>query len=158
MDMSTGLAYFFSSLVPIPLIERLGRRKLMLFGAVGQCICMILLAAMTQDQGNTAKGIVATVCLLYVHLPTLPRSQVKFHNDTNVHVSSMFNFFFAVGWLAIPCASLHNYLRLTIMRADYQRQLYRALPRRDCPIADSFEGSGLGYSEPLFCLSLSGAD
>ncbi|EIM81381.1 general substrate transporter [Stereum hirsutum FP-91666 SS1] len=73
-----GLAYFFSSLVPIPLIERLGRRKLMLFGAVGQCICMILLAAMTQDQGNTAKGIVATVCLF------------------------MFNFFFAVGWLAIP--------------------------------------------------------
>ncbi|KAF9040276.1 general substrate transporter [Hymenopellis radicata] len=73
-----GLAYFLSSLVPIPLIERLGRRKLMLFGATGQCICMVLLAAMTQDTGNKAKGLVAAVCLF------------------------LFNFFFSVGWLAIP--------------------------------------------------------
>ncbi|KIY64080.1 general substrate transporter [Cylindrobasidium torrendii FP15055 ss-10] len=73
-----GLAYFLSSLVPIPLIERLGRRKLMIFGASGQCICMILLAAMTEDVGNKAKGIVAAVCLF------------------------AFNFFFSVGWLAIP--------------------------------------------------------
>lgn len=59
-----GLAYFLSSLVPIPLIERLGRRKLMLFGSVGQMTCMILLAAMTSDVGNKGKGIVAAICLL----------------------------------------------------------------------------------------------
>ncbi|KAK7051554.1 hypothetical protein VNI00_004533 [Paramarasmius palmivorus] len=73
-----GLAYFVSSLVPIPLIERLGRRKLMLFGAVGMSICMALLAAMTEDTENFAKGVVASVCLF------------------------LFNFFFSVGWLAIP--------------------------------------------------------
>jgi MFS family permease len=60
----SGLAYFFSSLVPIPLIERFGRRKLMLFGAAGQCVCMVLLAAMTQDPGNKVKGIIAAICLL----------------------------------------------------------------------------------------------
>lgn len=59
-----GLAYFLSALVPIPLIERLGRRKLMLFGAVGQTVCMVMLAAMTEDVGNKAKGLVAAVMLL----------------------------------------------------------------------------------------------
>ncbi|EPQ30069.1 uncharacterized protein PFL1_02186 [Pseudozyma flocculosa PF-1] len=78
MSGFNGLAYFFSSLVPIFLIERLGRRPLMLFGAAGQMGCMAVLAAMTVSVGDTAKGIVATVMLF------------------------LFNFFFSVGWLAIP--------------------------------------------------------
>ncbi|GAC71198.1 hypothetical protein PANT_1d00043 [Moesziomyces antarcticus T-34] len=73
-----GLAYFVSSLVPIPLIERVGRRPLMLIGVGGQAICMAILAAMTVTIGDKTKGIVATAMLF------------------------LFNFFFSVGSLAIP--------------------------------------------------------
>ncbi|GAA5965893.1 hypothetical protein JCM8115_000737 [Rhodotorula mucilaginosa] len=73
-----GCAYFLSALVPIPLIERVGRRKLMIFSAAGQAITMAILAAMTQDVGNKAKGYVAAVMLF------------------------VFNFFFSCGFLSIP--------------------------------------------------------
>ncbi|KAJ4310901.1 hypothetical protein N0V94_008221 [Neodidymelliopsis sp. IMI 364377] len=72
-----GIAYFLSSLIPIWLIERLGRRKLMLFAAGGQCACMAILAG-TVANGTKSAGIVAIVMLF------------------------LFNFFFAVGLLAIP--------------------------------------------------------
>lgn len=72
-----GIAYFLSSLVPIWIIDRLGRRKLMLFAATGQCACMAILAGTVSD-GGMAAGIVAVVMLFF------------------------FNFFFAVGLLAIP--------------------------------------------------------
>lgn len=72
-----GVAYFLSSLIPIWVIDRLGRRKLMLFAAAGQCACMAILAG-TVSNGGHAAGIVAVVMLF------------------------LFNFFFAVGLLAIP--------------------------------------------------------
>jgi predicted MFS family arabinose efflux permease len=72
-----GVAYFFSSLIPIWVIDRLGRRKLMLFAVVGQGACMAVLAG-TVSNGGHAAGIVAVVMLF------------------------LFNFFFAVGLLAIP--------------------------------------------------------
>lgn len=71
-----GVAYFLSSLVPIWIIDRLGRRKLMLFAAAGQCACMAILAGTVS--GGLSAGIVAVVMLF------------------------LFNFFFAVGLLAIP--------------------------------------------------------
>ncbi|BGP57379.1 hypothetical protein JCM8202v2_005020 [Rhodotorula sphaerocarpa] len=73
-----GVAYFLSALVPIPLIERVGRRKLMIFSAAGQAGTMAILAAMTADVGNAKKGIVAAVMLF------------------------VFNFFFSCGFLSIP--------------------------------------------------------
>ncbi|KAJ5650871.1 uncharacterized protein N7484_004594 [Penicillium longicatenatum] len=72
-----GVAYFFSSLVPIWVIDRLGRRKLMMFAVVGQGCCMAILAGTVWNGGHAA-GLVATVMLF------------------------LFNFFFAVGLLAIP--------------------------------------------------------
>lgn len=72
-----GVAYWVSSLIPIWIIDRLGRRKLMLFAAAGQCACMAVLAG-TVSNGSRPAGIVATVMLF------------------------LFNFFFAVGLLAIP--------------------------------------------------------
>ncbi|GAW14675.1 hypothetical protein ANO14919_040780 [Xylariales sp. No.14919] len=72
-----GVAYFFSSLVPIWIIDRLGRRKLMLFAAAGQAGCMVILAV-TVSNGSKPAGIVAILALF------------------------LFNFFFAVGLLAIP--------------------------------------------------------
>ena len=73
-----GVAYFISALVPIPLIERVGRRKLLMFATAGQACTMAVLAGCTSVPGNTAAGIVAAVMLF------------------------VFNFFFAVGLLSIP--------------------------------------------------------
>ncbi|EHA56883.1 sugar transporter STL1 [Pyricularia oryzae 70-15] len=84
-----GVAYFFSSLVPIWLIDRLGRRKLMLFAAAGQGCCMAILAG-TVANGSKSAGIVAIVMLF------------------------LFNFFFSVGLLAIPWLLPAEYAPLAI--------------------------------------------
>ncbi|KAL4886907.1 hypothetical protein BJY04DRAFT_204555 [Aspergillus karnatakaensis] len=84
-----GVAYFFSTFVPVWAIDRLGRRKLMLFAAAGQCGCMAILAGTVYDGGHSA-GIVATVMLF------------------------LFNFFFAVGLLAIPWLLPAEYAPLAI--------------------------------------------
>ncbi|QRV89513.1 Sugar (and other) transporter [Ceratobasidium sp. AG-Ba] len=69
-----GTEYFLAGLIAIWLVERVGRRKLMLFGATGQCITMVLLAVL----GSIAKPAtdIVSAVLLFV-----------------------FNSFFAVGWL-----------------------------------------------------------
>lgn len=65
-----------ASLIAIFIIDRIGRRKLMLFGAFGQCGTMILLAILGSID-NSASQIISAV-LLFV-----------------------FNSFFAVGWLGM---------------------------------------------------------
>ena len=85
----TGVAYFVSSLPPIWILDRLGRRKLMLFAVVGMCCCMSVLAG-TVSNGNKASGIVASVMLF------------------------LFNFFFAVGMLAIPWLLPSEYAPLAV--------------------------------------------
>jgi len=65
-----------ASLIAIFLIDRVGRRKLMLFGSVGQTLTMALLAILGSIN-NSATNIVSAV-LLFV-----------------------FNSFFAVGWLGM---------------------------------------------------------
>ncbi|KAL1879624.1 hypothetical protein Plec18167_004086 [Paecilomyces lecythidis] len=84
-----GVAYFLSSLIPIWIIDRLGRRKLMLFAVGGQCACMAILAG-TISNGSQSAGIVATIMLF------------------------LFNFFFAVGLLAIPWLLPAEYAPLAI--------------------------------------------
>ncbi|PWY87140.1 MFS sugar transporter [Aspergillus sclerotioniger CBS 115572] len=84
-----GVAYFVSTFIPIWAIDRLGRRKLMLFAAAGQCVCMAVLAGTVYDGGHAA-GIVATIMLF------------------------LFNFFFAVGLLAIPWLLPAEYAPLSI--------------------------------------------
>ncbi|RYC56126.1 hypothetical protein CHU98_g10093 [Xylaria longipes] len=84
-----GVAYFFSSLVPIWIIDKLGRRKLMLFAAAGQASCMVILAG-TVSNGSKPAGIIAIVALF------------------------LFNFFFAVGLLAIPWLLPAEYAPLAI--------------------------------------------
>ncbi|KAG2140509.1 general substrate transporter [Suillus bovinus] len=73
---ANGTEYFLASLIAIFIIDRIGRRKLMLFGAVGQCITMILLAVLGSIQGTGAQ--VVSAVLLFV-----------------------FNSFFAIGWLGM---------------------------------------------------------
>ncbi|KAJ5128951.1 hypothetical protein N7448_002661 [Penicillium atrosanguineum] len=84
-----GVAYFFSSMVPIWVIDRLGRRKLMMFAVLGQGACMAILAGTIWDGGHAA-GLVATVMLF------------------------LFNFFFGVGLLAIPWLLPAEYSPLAI--------------------------------------------
>ncbi|KAH9928044.1 general substrate transporter [Amylocystis lapponica] len=73
---ANGTEYFFASLIAIFIIDRVGRRPLMLFGAIGQTITMVLLAILGSID-NSATQIVSAV-LLFV-----------------------FNSFFAVGWLGM---------------------------------------------------------
>lgn len=72
-----GTEYFIASWPAVFLVERVGRRKLMLFGAVGQAATMALLAGVDSMEGNKGAQI-AVVVLLFV-----------------------FNSFFAVGWLGM---------------------------------------------------------
>ncbi|KAI0832570.1 general substrate transporter [Trametes gibbosa] len=73
---ANGTEYFLASLIAIVLIDRVGRRPLMLFGAVGQTLTMVLLAVLgSVDSSGTQ---VASAVLLFV-----------------------FNSFFAIGWLGM---------------------------------------------------------
>ena len=71
-----GTEYFLASLIAIFIIDRIGRRKLMLFGAVGQTVTMILLAIL--GAVDTSAGQVVSAVWLFV-----------------------FNSFFAIGWLGM---------------------------------------------------------
>jgi len=71
-----GTEYFLASFIAIALIDRVGRRKLMIFGAIGQCLTMTLLAILGSVNNNAAR--VVSAILLFV-----------------------FNSFFAVGWLGM---------------------------------------------------------
>ncbi|EKM59406.1 uncharacterized protein PHACADRAFT_137121 [Phanerochaete carnosa HHB-10118-sp] len=71
-----GTEYFLASLVAIALIDRVGRRRLMLFGSVGQTLTMVLLAVL--GSVDTPAAQIVSAVLLFV-----------------------FNSFFAVGWLGM---------------------------------------------------------
>lgn len=71
-----GTEYFIASWIAVFIIEKIGRRKLMLFGAAGMSGSMVILAVMTEI-GGTKPGIVAATFLF------------------------VFNTFFAIGWLGM---------------------------------------------------------
>lgn len=71
-----GTEYFLASFIAIFTIEKFGRRKLMLFGAIGQSISMAVLAGTTAHVSQKS-GIAAAVFLF------------------------VFNSFFAIGWLGM---------------------------------------------------------
>jgi MFS family permease len=78
---ANGTEYFLASWIAVFVIEKFGRRKLMIFGAVGQSGSMVILAIMAK-LGGTGPGIVAAAFLF------------------------IFNTFFAVGWLGTLSLSL----------------------------------------------------
>lgn len=92
MAAANGTEYFAASWIAVWLVERVGRRPLMLFGAAGQCLTMMVLTITNSDSvthpkfkpklgetggTNTGAAVVATVCLF------------------------LFNSFFAIGWLGM---------------------------------------------------------
>ncbi|KAL1974960.1 hypothetical protein VTN31DRAFT_5164 [Thermomyces dupontii] len=72
-----GTEYFLASWLPVFIIEKAGRRPLMLFGAAGMSLSMVVLAVSTSYVGQTGPGIVAAIFLF------------------------VFNTFFAWGWLGM---------------------------------------------------------
>lgn len=89
---ANGTEYFAASWIAVWLVERSGRRPLMLFGAAGQSLTMMVLAITNAPSvthpvykesigayggTNTGASVVATVCLF------------------------LFNTFFAIGWLGM---------------------------------------------------------
>jgi MFS family permease len=58
-----GLEYWLATFVPIPIIDRVGRRPIMLFAAIGQTITMAVLSGCIAYPDNKAAGYVAAVGL-----------------------------------------------------------------------------------------------
>ncbi|APA16223.1 hypothetical protein SS1G_10413 [Sclerotinia sclerotiorum 1980 UF-70] len=79
---ANGSAYFIASFIAPFTIEKLGRRKSMLWGSVGMVASMVILAIMNylseNSVGGSKPGVVSAVFLF------------------------VFNTFFAGGWLAVP--------------------------------------------------------
>ncbi|MCJ1398594.1 hypothetical protein MMC11_001794 [Xylographa trunciseda] len=73
---ANGTEYFAASWIAVFTIERFGRRSLMIFGAIGMSLSMVVLAVATSFN-NTSGGICAAVFLF------------------------VFNTFFAIGWLGM---------------------------------------------------------
>lgn len=74
-----GTCYFLTSLIAILIIERLGRRPLMLWAAAAQAGTMAVLAGLYKinQQGNSAAQVVSVLCLF------------------------LFNTWFSIGWLGM---------------------------------------------------------
>ena len=85
-----GIAFWTSSLIPIWIIDRIGRRILMLFAVIGQACCMAVLAGTVAYNQIFACGIVAVICLF------------------------LFDIFFGTGLLAIPWLLPPEYAPLAI--------------------------------------------
>ncbi|KAL9050948.1 MAG: hypothetical protein Q9162_006333 [Coniocarpon cinnabarinum] len=72
-----GTEYFMASWIAVFTVEKVGRRKLMLVGAAGMSLSMVVLAVSTSFENQTGPGAVAAAFLF------------------------IFNTFFAIGWLGM---------------------------------------------------------
>lgn len=83
---ANGTEYFLASLIALPLIERVGRRNLMLFGSFGMMTSMAILAG-TTSTGQADETGAPQLSLTY--------------GITAVVFLFGFNTFFAIGWLGM---------------------------------------------------------
>lgn len=91
-----GTEYFLASWIAVFTIEKFGRRTLMLFGATGMSLSMVILAVMTKVS-TYASGIVAATFVSITMLFIRHSNQ-----ETNVLFKLfIFNTFFAIGWLGM---------------------------------------------------------
>ncbi|KAI9283663.1 hypothetical protein BC943DRAFT_280746 [Umbelopsis sp. AD052] len=63
-----SIVYFIGALCPIFLIERVGRRKLMFYGLIGQAICMFLIGAGQAAYKNSGIAAGASVSIAFTML------------------------------------------------------------------------------------------
>ena len=85
ISAANGTEYFLAALIAIPLVERVGRRVLMLVGAAGMAVCMAVLA------GTVSTGV------LVDGAPVLGDGP----GGAAVAMLFLFNTFFAIGWLGM---------------------------------------------------------
>lgn len=104
-----GVAYFFSSLIPIWIIDRLGRRKLMMFAAAGQAVCMAVLAG-TVSTGQPGPGIVAIVMLFLFSKFTSSQKQATELTSLQTS-SSLWDYSLFPGCVSHNNLSLQNHKR-----------------------------------------------
>ncbi|KJK61907.1 Sugar and other transporter [Aspergillus parasiticus SU-1] len=81
-----GTEYFMASLIALPLIERTGRRKLMIIGAFGMMVSMAILAGTVSTGEIMENGA--------------PRLETQYGVTATVFLF-VFNSFFAIGWLGM---------------------------------------------------------
>lgn len=86
LSAANGTEYFLASLVALPLIERTGRRKLMLFGAFGMMVSMAVLSGVISTGGTSANGV--------------PELETRYAVVAVVFLF-VYNSFFAIGWLGM---------------------------------------------------------
>lgn len=102
-----GTEYFLASLIPIFIIEKIGRRTLMLIGAAGMSISMAVLAIATSIDGpSKGKAGVAAAVFLFV-----------------------FNSFFALGWLGMTWlypAEIVSLFRISLRKYHFTESIIRS--------------------------------
>lgn len=65
-----SVSYLIFSFIGLVLIERAGRRKLMMWGAAGQCVCYIFIAALlsrTSDPVNGSKFGAGATAFFFIY-------------------------------------------------------------------------------------------
>ena len=75
-----SLSYFFFSFAGLWLIERAGRRKLMMWGAAGQAVCYILISALlsqASDPENGTKFGAGATAFFFVYYIFFGKSQLQ---------------------------------------------------------------------------------
>lgn len=89
-----GTEYFLASWIAVFTVEKFGRRKLMLFGAAGMSICMMVLAG-TDSIGSSTAGIAETV-FLFLFNTCFASELAPVHPRTQMNTNTV-----AVGWLGM---------------------------------------------------------
>ncbi|CAG7922132.1 unnamed protein product [Penicillium olsonii] len=86
LSAANGTEYFLASLIALPLIERTGRRKLMMIGAFGMSVSMAILAGSVSTGTEAENGA--------------PQLETRYGVTATVFLF-VFNSFFAIGWLGM---------------------------------------------------------
>ena len=79
-----SVSYLLFSLIAIPNVERWGRRKLMMYGAAGQCVCYLIITVLlryNEKAGYSASKEVASASIAFFFL---------------------YYVFFGIGWQGVP--------------------------------------------------------
>ena len=81
-----SVSYLLFSLVAIPNVERWGRRRLMMYGAAGQCFCYLII----------------TILLRYSVDPSIAAASQKNIAAASIAFFFLYYVFFGIGWQGVP--------------------------------------------------------
>jgi sugar porter (SP) family MFS transporter len=81
-----SVSYLLFSLIAIPNVERWGRRRLMMFGAAGQCFCYLII----------------TILLRFSVNPSIAAGSQKQIASASIAFFFLYYIFFGIGWQGVP--------------------------------------------------------